>query len=83
METHIGYVALIPVGMGHVSSVNFTVDDNIYLAKGDEFGYFAFGGSDLIMLFEPNKIELAAKVDGHLLMGQQIGKTTATLANEQ
>jgi hypothetical protein len=23
-----------------------------YLNKGDEFGYFLFGGSDIIMLFE-------------------------------
>ncbi len=28
------------------------VDVGDYLNKGDEFGYFLFGGSDMIMLFE-------------------------------
>lgn len=27
---------------------------------GDEHGYFAFGGSTIVMLFEPNRIKLDA-----------------------
>ena len=40
------------VGMGIVSSVNLTISAGIEVAKGEEFGYFAFGGSDIILLFE-------------------------------
>ena len=47
-------VAVIPVGMGQVSSVNFleTVKPGTVVKKGDELGYFLFGGSDCVMLFE-------------------------------
>ncbi len=49
----IGKVAIIPVGMAQVSSVHmYTELAHQVLEKGYEFGKFAFGGSDIIMLFE-------------------------------
>jgi phosphatidylserine decarboxylase precursor len=48
----IGLVAVIPVGMCQVSSVNMTATVGRQLLKGDEFGYFLFGGSDIIVLFQ-------------------------------
>jgi phosphatidylserine decarboxylase len=45
-------VAIIPIGMAQVSSVNMTAVVGSYLNKGDEFGYFLFGGSDIIVFFE-------------------------------
>jgi phosphatidylserine decarboxylase len=48
----IGTVAVIPVGMCQVSSVNMTATVGSNLLKGDEFGYFLFGGSDIIVLFQ-------------------------------
>ncbi|NQY07643.1 MAG: phosphatidylserine decarboxylase [Flavobacteriaceae bacterium] len=54
---NIGKVAIIPVGMCQVSSVNMTAQVESDLLKGDEFGYFLFGGSDIIMLFQ-NGIDL-------------------------
>ncbi|MCI5225185.1 MAG: phosphatidylserine decarboxylase [Candidatus Electrothrix sp. AX2] len=48
----IGIVATIPVGMAQVSSVNMTAVQGRNLLKGDEFGYFLFGGSDIIVLFQ-------------------------------
>jgi phosphatidylserine decarboxylase len=74
METAIGYVALIPVGMGHISSVNFIVDEGAVLAKGNEFGYFAFGGSDFIMLFQKEKVSLTAETNKHYKQGEEIGR---------
>ena len=49
-----GLVAVIPVGMGQVSSVNFedSVKVGAKVKKGDPLGYFLFGGSDCVMLFE-------------------------------
>ncbi|MEW7281239.1 phosphatidylserine decarboxylase [Aquimarina sp. 2201CG1-2-11] len=52
-----GIVAVIPVGMCQVSSVNMTAQagENATVEKGDEFGYFLFGGSDIILLFQEGK----------------------------
>ena len=51
-EGDIGRVALVPVGMGHVSSVRVTAVPGGQLRKGEEFGMFLYGGSDVIVLFE-------------------------------
>ena len=72
----IGKVAVIPVGMCQVSSVH--MDDTLVgqtVSKGDEFGYFGFGGSDIIMLFEQNANLELLKYDSqnnpiHFLYGQ-------------
>lgn len=52
--TNCGLVAVIPVGMGQVSSVNwdheFSVGEEV--KKGHNLGYFLFGGSDCVMMFE-------------------------------
>lgn len=80
-EEH-GLVALLPIGMWPVSSVNFEdhlqVGDQV--SKGDMLGYFLFGGSDFIMIFqEEGQFVLdAPKKTGrdsykHQLMGEQLG----------
>ncbi len=50
-----GIIAVIPVGMCQVSSVHMTAAPNTYANKGAEFGYFNFGGSDIILLFQEGK----------------------------
>jgi phosphatidylserine decarboxylase len=79
IESVLGLVAIIPVGMGHVSSVNFTVDAGIPLAKGEELGYFAFGGSDMILLFQAGKVELTAVAGVHYKQGTQIGQAISSV----
>lgn len=49
----LGVVGVVPVGMSHVASVVLTGVTGTQVAKGEEFGYFQFGGSDIILLFEP------------------------------
>jgi phosphatidylserine decarboxylase len=73
IESPIGFVAVMPVGMGHISSVVITAEEGAQLVKGDEFGYFAFGGSDIIMLFQP-QIFLSAKANRHYKQGEEIGR---------
>ena len=65
IESPIGFVIVMPVGMGHISSVNITVEEGTALVKGDEFGYFAFGGSDIIMLFQKGAVSFIAKEAKH------------------
>lgn len=61
LDSPIGLVAVIPIGMAQVSSVNMTAQEGVYLNKGEEFGYFLFGGSDIILLFE-QKSEVTANL---------------------
>jgi phosphatidylserine decarboxylase len=61
-----GLVALIPMGMAQVSSVNF--ENNVKVGsnhkKGDMLGDFLFGGSDFVMLFQKNAgFELTVPAD--------------------
>jgi phosphatidylserine decarboxylase len=48
----VGVVAVVPVGMCQVSGVNMTHETGRRCNKGDEFGYFTFGGSDIIILMQ-------------------------------
>jgi phosphatidylserine decarboxylase len=49
-----GLVAMLPVGMSQICSVNWLPELKIgqHLQKGDEMGYFKFGGSDVVMIFQ-------------------------------
>ena len=77
-----GLVALLPIGMAVVGSVNF--EDNLTpgtkVAKGDMLGHFAFGGSDFVMIFQEQvhfELEASTEADGqtykHMLMGERLG----------
>ncbi|RMY80649.1 hypothetical protein D0862_12652 [Hortaea werneckii] len=49
----IGLMAIVFVGMGEVSSCEFTVDVGQEVNKGDQLGMFHFGGSTHVMVFQP------------------------------
>jgi phosphatidylserine decarboxylase len=51
-----GRVLFVPVGAMLVGKVIETYDPNEYHKKGDEVGYFAFGGSSIVMLFQKGVI---------------------------
>lgn len=74
----IGVVAVIPVGMCQVSSVNMIGTAGQPTLKGDEFGYFLFGGSDIIVLFQAGVVQ-SVNQDGesYRLYGTQIAECTA------
>ncbi len=74
LETKIGMVAVLPVGMSVVSSVILTAEEGVTLRKGEELGYFQFGGSDVVLMFESKrKVVLDAEPGVHYRMGAQIG----------
>ncbi len=68
-----GLVAVLPIGMSYVSSVNLTARVGDVLRKGDEFGYFLFGGSDIVMVFQDRGIVVDASVGTKYLQGQIVG----------
>ncbi|KAG8730844.1 hypothetical protein FRC11_005658 [Ceratobasidium sp. 423] len=51
-----GRVMCICVGAMMVGSIVTTVKEGEQVARGQEFGYFAFGGSTIVMLFEKGKL---------------------------
>lgn len=55
---------------GPISSVNLTPEVGATLQKGDEFGYFMFGGSDILMLSQNKKIMLNTEVGEKYLQVQ-------------
>ena len=79
-----GLVALLPIGMSPVSSVNFldSIKVGIKVSKGEEMGYFLFGGSDFIMIFQKqagfilDSPKDVGKTYRHLLMGERYGRLT-------
>ncbi len=52
-----GLVAMIPVGFWGVGSIVSTVKEGDIVTKGDKIGRFGFGGSSILLVFEPNAIE--------------------------
>ncbi len=58
-DSPVGNVATFLVGATCVGSVKTTVDFPCSVKKGDEFGYFLFGGSCVITIFEVGKVNLS------------------------
>lgn len=75
LETPIGLVAVLPIGMCQVSSVIITAEVGVTVRKGEELSYFQFGGSDIILLFESSSnVSLTAQRTLHYKMGTKIGQ---------
>ena len=49
-------MAYIAVGATMVGSIVWTAAAGQAVRKGEELGYFAFGGSTIVTLFEPGKV---------------------------
>jgi len=70
-----GRVAMVCVGMFTISSVNFVTSEGDLVNKGDLLGNFAYGGSAVILLFQPGRVSFTVPLEGrpvHVNMGQKI-----------
>ncbi len=63
----IGMVCVIPIGITEISSVTITVKERQKVKKGDELGYFSYGGSTLALVFQPGAIQRFAKRTGEFI----------------
>jgi phosphatidylserine decarboxylase precursor len=81
-----GLVAMLPVGMSQICSVNWlpTLRVGQQLRRGDEMGFFQFGGSDIVMLFQRNVHVEILHNNGQdvLLMGEPYAKLTVNTNNQ-
>ncbi|MCK5036440.1 MAG: phosphatidylserine decarboxylase [Candidatus Sabulitectum sp.] len=57
-----GLVAMIPVGFWGVGSIITECQVGDYLEKGQEMGHFAYGGSSILLVFEPGAIQFIPDV---------------------
>ncbi|KAJ4875315.1 Phosphatidylserine decarboxylase proenzyme 2 [Raphanus sativus] len=81
-----GKVAFVAIGATMVGSISFVRKEGDHLKKGDELGYFSFGGSTVICVFEKNSIRLDEELlanSGRSLetlvsVGMQLGVSTRT-----
>jgi len=60
-----GTVMLLEIGATCVGTIRQTFGSGQAVAKGAEKGYFAFGGSSTITLFEPGSVKLASDLLEH------------------
>lgn len=76
-----GTVIMVAVGAMMVGSTVLTVENGQSVKRGEEVGYFKFGGSTIILLFENEKFKLDSdlinnsktKVETLIRVGQSIG----------
>jgi len=68
----LGDVILLEVGATCVGSIVQTYTSGSSIAKGDEKGYFRFGGSCFITIFEPCKIRFADDLIEHSRAGREV-----------
>lgn len=72
-----GLVALLPIGMSQVSSVNYEPDLKVgdVVKKGDPLGYFLFGGSDFAIVFQKGvEVEMINPPFQHMLFGEPMAR---------
>lgn len=80
LDSPIGLVAVLPMGMGQVSSVIMTAEVGKVLRKGEEISYFQFGGSDIVMVFEAAcNVNFTARPGVHYKVGTKIGEAYPTI----
>ncbi|MBB6632243.1 phosphatidylserine decarboxylase [Clostridium algidicarnis] len=73
-----GDVILVEVGATCVGTIVQTYNPNHVVKKGDEKGYFKFGGSTTIMFIKPNTV----KIDEDILRETSLGYETKVVMGE-
>ncbi|MEM6261362.1 MAG: archaetidylserine decarboxylase [Bacteroidota bacterium] len=70
---------IIPIGATMVGSIISTYTPGQMVPKGEEMGYFAFGGSTIVLLFHPNHFT----IDQDLIQNTQKGMETFVKMGER
>ncbi|NGX42299.1 MAG: Phosphatidylserine decarboxylase proenzyme [Chlamydiae bacterium] len=84
-----GKVLYLEIGATNVGSINQTYEPHSSYRKGAEKGFFSFGASTIILLFEPESITFdqdlleasSKKIEIKCLVGQSMGKYFSSAAN--
>ncbi|MER7578858.1 phophatidylserine decarboxylase associated domain-containing protein [Kitasatospora sp. NPDC097691] len=60
-----GRVCVVPVGITEISSVTIAVRPGDRVERGDELGYFSYGGSSMCLVFERGKVDFTVPMGEH------------------
>lgn len=74
-----GDIAMFEVGATMVGGIKQSYKSNSYVKKGEEKGYFYFGGSTCVLVFERGKV----KIDEDLLENTKKGIETKVYMGEK
>lgn len=77
-----GDIIIAPVGATMVGSIMETYTPNQHIKKGDEMGYFKFGGSTIVLIVDKNKLKIDSDIlnntknhiETFVKMGEKIGE---------
>jgi phosphatidylserine decarboxylase len=77
----IGQLLVVCVGATNVGTISITAKVNHFYNKGDELGFFSFGGSSILLLFKKNTISFdkdfientKQKIETSALFGDSLG----------
>ncbi|MFA8299184.1 MAG: phosphatidylserine decarboxylase [Hyphomicrobiales bacterium] len=75
----LGDILISEIGATFVGSIQQTYKPNTFVKKGNEKGYFAFGGSSILLLFEKGKI----KIDDDIIENTKNGLETNIMVGER
>lgn len=81
IDTHAGSVLMAEIGATNVGATTYTFVPGQPVARGEEKGYFRFGGSAVLTLFEPGTVRLtndllaagAESIELYARMGDRMG----------
>lgn len=77
-----GTVAMVEVAATNVGSLEYTSSFG-RVEKGGEKGYFKFGGSSVVLLFEPGRIRLSADILEQTRLGREVYAHIGDLAGRR
>ncbi|MFF3007820.1 phophatidylserine decarboxylase associated domain-containing protein [Kitasatospora sp. NPDC057940] len=69
----VGVVCVMPVGITEISSLTIGVTPGQHVDKGDELGYFSYGGSSMVLVFQPGAVagfDVPDNTTGDMTQGQ-------------
>jgi phosphatidylserine decarboxylase len=73
-----GYIAMVPVGICDISSIQLQIEEKQVLSRGEKIGNFAYGGSTIVLLFEQGKTVTWNQPSGSpIKLNQCLGNVTA------
>jgi len=84
LDTSIGRIAMVMIGANLVDAIvlNKAVRKGAYMSRGEELGYFALGGSAILMLFDVRS-ECNLLFDERLIHRSWQGEQTQVFAAQE
>lgn len=71
-DTAVGDVLILAIGATGVGAIYQTYHPEVFVEKGEEQGFFAFGGSTVMTFFEPGRVKFASDLLEQTARGMEL-----------